>query len=93
MTKPQNELLDEISDLANPTGVAVHGTDTNNDAPSGYIGEYIESRVTSPVNTAASATWFDAASITLTPGDWDVSEIFSVQSNASIHMQTFCEKG
>jgi hypothetical protein len=48
------------------------GTVTNDDAASGYIGQYIESIV---ANTAFPATtvYGDLTSISLTAGDWDVS--------------------
>lgn len=92
LTKPQNEMLDTISALANASGVAIHGTNTNNDAAAGYVGQYIENTVTTPTNVSTSGTWFDAGSITLTPGDWDVTELFSVQSKAALGMST-CNTG
>lgn len=54
-------------------GIDIEGTTTNDNAPSGYIGEVIESNLTSGSavsltdNTAANVT-----SIALTAGDWDV---------------------
>lgn len=79
-----NSDLNSISSLDSSSGVTIHGTNTNDSASSGYIGEYIEGLQTSATNTGASATWFDAASITLTAGDWDVTELFSIQSKAAL---------
>lgn len=47
------------------------GTVANDDASSGYIGEYKEQKNSSQ-NWHASGTWADLASMTLTAGDWDV---------------------
>lgn len=49
------------------------GTTANDSASAGYIGEYIESNVTSDTSTPASGAFGDATTITLTAGDWDVS--------------------
>ncbi len=48
------------------------GTNTNDAASAGNIGEYKESKLTSLTNVPASAQFFDARSLTLTAGDWDV---------------------
>lgn len=51
-------------------GVAVQGTNTNDNAAAGYVGEYISASsglVSLSTNTAKTVT-----SITLTQGDWDV---------------------
>ena len=50
------------------------GTSTNDNANSGFIGEYIKANATN-VAMPASGNWGDAASISLTAGDWDVSGI------------------
>ena len=54
-------------------GTAIKGTNTNDTAAAGYVGESIESYAA--VNPPASNTYGDIASITLTPGDWDISAI------------------
>lgn len=53
------------------SGVAVLGTNTNDSAASGFIGEVISSSVAN-VNAATSGTYGDLTSITLSAGDWDV---------------------
>jgi len=54
------------------TGCALKGTTTNNSAAAGYVGEYISASVGS-ANFAATGTYGDVTSISLTAGDWDVS--------------------
>ncbi len=61
----------------------VKGTLTNDAATAGYVGEYIEAKTTGGTNTAASATYFDAQSITLTAGDWDVSGVILFSRNGA----------
>jgi len=50
----------------------VQGTTTNDNAPTGGIGEYVEV-VYSATNAPAAGAFGDATSISLTAGDWDVS--------------------
>lgn len=54
------------------TGVAIKGTTTNDYASAGDVGEYIDSIINNS-GTILSATFYDITSITLTPGDWDLS--------------------
>lgn len=49
------------------------GTATNDSASTGYIGEHISSVVSSLANMAATNTWGNITSISLTAGDWDVT--------------------
>jgi hypothetical protein len=51
----------------------VKGTTTNDSAATGYVGEYIESKSAAANNFPTSGNVGDATSISLTPGDWDVS--------------------
>jgi hypothetical protein len=69
-----NTSLTTTSTLASITttgGVDIIGTNTNDAAATGYIGEYVSSTGTN-VNATGSGNYFDVASITLTAGDWDV---------------------
>ncbi len=57
------------------------GTDTNDNAASGYVGEYIEN-----VNTGSSLSsgnWVDSLTISLTAGDWDVTGIALMGASGS----------
>lgn len=58
------------------------GTTTNDNAASGYIGEYISS-VVSAANFSSTGTYGDLTSISLTAGDWDVSVNFAFQRNTA----------
>ncbi len=66
------------------TGVAIHGTTTNNSAAAGYVGEFISDIQSSAGSSMTSGTWcvVDSANTTcattgstglaLTAGDWDI---------------------
>lgn len=58
------------------------GTATNDSAASGYIGEYIESVVTTGT-FGATNVYADATSISLTAGDWDISIIAYANLNGA----------
>ena len=54
-------------------GVDIKGTSTNNNAPAGYVGEYISSSVASGSAISLTSTvTANVTSISLTAGDWDV---------------------
>ena len=59
------------------------GTATNDAASTGFIGEYLESIISSPVNMPTSTQWGDLTSISLTAGDWDVNGIVSFELNGA----------
>lgn len=61
-----------IVTLSKSTGVAVHGTNTNDSAAAGYVGEYIEGTA-SATNCPTSTQYGDVTSISLTAGDWLVT--------------------
>jgi len=59
----------------------VVGTQTNDSAVAGRIGEYIEADTNgTPVNSTGTTQWFDVASIALTKGDWDLSVMVLAQA-------------
>jgi hypothetical protein len=58
------------------------GTATNDSPAAGYIGEYV-SAAASNVSFPATTVYGDAASISLTAGDWDVSYNFQALRNGS----------
>jgi hypothetical protein len=53
-------------------GIPVQGTNTNDAATAGYVGENIEAAATQALTTATPA---NVTSISLTAGDWDVSAL------------------
>lgn len=73
------------------TGCSILGTTTNDNASAGYVGEYIESTGGDSAWAAASGDYANVASISLTPGDWDVCALAdSYNSNAAgITLVTF----
>lgn len=62
-----------------PTTAGIIGTTTNDAAPTGTVGEYVES-VVSGVNLPASGVTGDATSISLTAGDWELTCTMSAQN-------------
>jgi hypothetical protein len=70
-----------IQTLSRTAGVAVHGTNTNDSAAAGYVGEYVESAVSS-VSASTSGT-SNVTSISLTAGDWDVIGILVINKVTS----------
>lgn len=61
--------------LTNASGIDIKGTNTNDSAAAGDVGELVSSVVASstPVNSTGTGQFFDVTSISLTAGDWDVS--------------------
>lgn len=73
-----------IATLSKAAGCAVHGTNTNDAAAAGYVGEYIEGLVSTPTNFGTSGQYSDPTSISLTAGDWDVSALVGATSKAAV---------
>lgn len=60
------------------------GTATNDSAAAGYIGEYVESVVSTYTNLPGATTvWGNMTSISLTAGDWDVTGIINWIANGA----------
>ncbi len=59
------------------------GTNTNDSAAAGYIGEYVVNRA-SNVNAPTSTQYGDVTSISLTAGDWDVSGVVNVTPGSGV---------
>ncbi len=67
-------LGDTDGKLTRAAGISLSGTNTNDSAAAGYVGEYIESSIA--IGSAVSLTSPNASNVTsisLTAGDWDVS--------------------
>lgn len=62
----------DVTTISHTGGTDIKGTNTNDDAAAGDVGEYIES-VVSSVSFPATGIFGDATSISLTAGDWDVT--------------------
>jgi hypothetical protein len=66
------------------------GTTTNDSAAAGYIGEYIESVIDTAQNFPTSTQYGDLTSISLTAGDWDVTETFRASLNSATCTDVSC---
>lgn len=62
----------------------VKGVSTNTSATAGNVGEYVESKVTTPTNFPGLTTAYgDGTSISLTAGDWDVTALVDATANGA----------
>lgn len=71
---------------ATSTGVAIWGTTTNDSAAAGYVGQYIESLVSTSTNVpGATVTWGNTGCqlTSLPAGDWDVNGIMDITQNGA----------
>lgn len=59
------------------------GTVTNDSAAAGYFGEYKEIRTVASNNAGTSSQFFDANSILLSAGDWDVWAVITFVRNGA----------
>lgn len=68
-------------------GIPLQGTNTNDSAAAGYVGEYISSTVVSGSAVAlTNSTSANITSISLTAGDWDVSAVTSFLTAVSTNV-------
>ena len=67
------------------TGAAIAGTNTNDSAAAGYVGEYIESVTINGGGSVSltTGTLATVTSISLTAGDWDVSGVVTFNGGAA----------
>lgn len=73
----QQSLSEKLRIKANG-GVIAKGTITNDNAASGFIGEFVSSTISSgSALSLTTATSTDITSISLTAGDWDVSGVIN----------------
>lgn len=69
----------------------VTGTNTNDSAASGKVGEYVESVISTGTSFPATTAYGDLTSISLTAGDWEVTLVFAF--NQSGATWTSCDGG
>jgi hypothetical protein len=72
-----------LATLSNFTGVAVHGTNTNDNAATGYDGEFISINPASSVTPGATTVYVNVASVTLSAGDWDVEGVVNLATGST----------
>jgi len=72
-----NKILLDIVNTATTSQVAITGTNTNDSAASGNVGEYISATVlrAAAITTTNSTAFQSLTSISLTAGDWDVTGV------------------
>jgi hypothetical protein len=85
-TTPLGSTTQAIVATFKNAGCSFTGTNTNDSAAAGNIGEYISSTIASASGTnLTSGTAANVTSITLTAGDWDVrADAYFLQSTAGI---------
>lgn len=73
-----------ISGASNTVSSPIVGLVGGTAPAAGQIGEQMISSLTTNTNTAATATYFDARSITFTPGTWDIQGCIQYAASASV---------
>ena len=58
-----------------PTTLGIVGTTTNDAATTGLVGEQVETFVTANTNFPTSTQWGDLGSISIGPGDWNITAL------------------
>jgi hypothetical protein len=77
--------LSGVTTLSNGTGVGIHGTNTNDSAAGGYVGEYVSAQVTTAANLFGNNVLGDVTSISLSAGDWDVTgQVMATKNGATV---------
>jgi hypothetical protein len=80
-----------ISTLAfTPTTSGIKGTPTNDSAAGGFVGEYKSSSTVVNTSFLGTTVWTDGLSVSLTPGDWDVSVQESFSGNGATVSEADC---
>lgn len=84
---------EDLRNLRQQLMLGIQGTLTNDNALPGMDGEYIQSVVSTAANVGASGTYFDATSISLTAGDWDVTGVGELFENGATFTAVFFDLG
>lgn len=71
-----------LATLSNSTGVAIHGSNTNDSASAGYVGEVITGNQLN-ISFPTSTQFADGTSVSLTAGDWLLSATLGFDPNGS----------
>ena len=77
----------DITSLARTGGVAITGTNTNDSAATGVVGEFLQGqRVIASAGALTSNVIRDVASVTLSAGDWDISGVVGITTAATTNV-------
>jgi hypothetical protein len=69
-------------------GIPIQGTNTNNSAAAGDVGELISSTIASPGSSLSNVTPTNVSSISLTAGDWDVDAVVAFTGGSTTTVGT-----
>jgi hypothetical protein len=69
------------------------GTSTSDTASAGNVGEEKVSRITTSTNTGASAAYFDATSLAMSAGTWDVKAAVEFSANTGVFTSVVSDLG
>lgn len=72
------------------TGVSILGTTTNDDAPAGRYGRYLENKKAGQ-SVGTGAQYWNAATLTLDAGDWDVEGMIVYDRNGATWLTSYAE--
>lgn len=78
-----NFAASQTGQLQRTGGLSVQGTNTNDSASAGYVGEYVATDVTSPVSLTTATPANLTTGFSLTAGDWDVTLLLKFNPNGS----------
>lgn len=74
----------DLLEVTNVNGTKIRGTTTNDDAASGFVGEYLQTVNSGGAENMPATTVIGCDhSLTLTAGDWDITEILQVNENSA----------
>jgi len=77
----------DILTVAANGAAALRGTDTNDSAATGFVGEYVSGQRLFASRTAATtSTALAVTSITLSAGDWDVDGVLGLSTDATTNV-------
>ena len=75
--------VSRVASISSGTFTNLIGVKDGSSACAGCVGEYFESKITSNQNFPTSTQYGDATSISLTPGDWDISAVIHCNQSAA----------
>lgn len=75
------------------SSTTIRGTNTNDNAGGGFIGEYVSSTTLGNQTVGTSTQYFDILSFILTPGDWDLSGVCYYSPNGATVVYVDCGIG
>lgn len=81
--KLDQEINNIYNDIRTSKRTGILGTMSNDNAQSGYVGEYAESIVNNALINNSSGAYDDQTSISLTAGDWEITLMCRLNTNGA----------